>query len=77
MGVQGVKTKNHPKEHAGLRKDCDELKRLVAMILNRTARVPEINQKQLRRFEALAFEKAREMVLDGQNPQDMANPYEV
>lgn len=36
----------------------------------------DTDPKRIRKYERLAFEKAREMVLAGDDPETMVNPYE-
>lgn len=51
--------------------DLVELKKIFARIENTDP------MAGLRHYERLAFEKAREMVLAGKDPETMRNPYEV
>lgn len=62
---------NWPKHRRELEKDTDQLRKLLARMAN-TQRTDD-----LRRYEYLAFEVCREMILKGGDPASVKNPYEV
>lgn len=51
---------------------CEQLRKLMPKAASETIPISEI-----RKYEDLAFEKCRELILDGADPATVKNPYEV
>lgn len=68
--MEAVKT-NWPKFRREMKSDTDQLRKLLARMANSQ------RTDDLRRYEFLAFEKCRELILKGGDPASVENPYEV
>jgi len=69
MAVAGGARGQAVEEIKGL---CEQLRKLIPQANSATIPVSEI-----RKYEDIAFEKCREMILDGADPATVKNPYEV